>query len=196
MPILPAEPEIFPDDLWEENGPKAGSERRWWCLHTKPRQEKALARALRVREIVHYLPQIAQESRTPGGRKIRSLIPLFPGYMFLLGDDHQRFEALQGNHLANLLAVPDQTALEGELRQIHRLLSSGLPVFPEPTLVVGTSVKILVGPLKGLVGTIVRRGERDRFVALVRFLGKGATIDLQDWQVAPIEAPSTATSDL
>src|SRR5438045_9769019 len=119
MPILPAEPDIFPHDLWEGEGPLLDVQRPWWCLHTKPRQEKATARHLRSRGISHYLPQVVREDRTPNGRKIRSIIPLFPGYMFLLGDDHERVEALRSNHLVKVLEVGDQSSLVRDLHQIH-----------------------------------------------------------------------------
>jgi transcriptional antiterminator RfaH len=194
MPILPAEPEMYPSTLWEEDDALDDRQGRWWCLHTKPRQEKTLARSLRKRGICHYLPQIVCESWTPGGRRIRSMLPLFPGYMFLLGDDYQRVEAMRGNHLANILDVPNQAALEQDLRQIHRMLSSGLPIAPEPTHVIGETVRIRVGPLQGLVGTVVRRGGRDRFAACVRFLGRGVTVELQDWQVETVQPRPEASS--
>jgi transcription antitermination factor NusG len=185
MPILPAEPDLYPPDLWQvEPGAYAG--KRWWCLHAKPRQEKATARHLRARRVWYYLPQVLQESRTPGGRKIRSVIPLFPGYLFLLGNELDRLEAFQGHNLVNVLEVFDQEELIADLRQIQRLLSTGLPVVPEPSHPVGTTVRIMNGPLSGMVGTVVRRGQRDQFVAVVHFLGRGATVDLQDWQVERI----------
>jgi transcription antitermination factor NusG len=187
MPILAAEPEMYPVTLWEGDSAAADPGRRWWCLHTKPRQEKSLARDLRKRRIAHYLPQVVQVSRTPCGRKIRSLLPLFPGYMFLRGNDYDRVEARRGNHLARALDVPDQESLERDLRQIHQLLSSGLPVAPEPSYVVGTKVRILAGPLNGIVGTVIRRDGRDRFVALVHFLGRGARITLRDWQAEQVQ---------
>jgi len=187
MPILPVEPEMYPDTLWD--GERVGNEddRRWWCLHTKPRQEKMLARVLRARGVAHYLPKVTQTTRTPGGRKIQSTVPLFPGYLFLHGDDHDRGEAIQGNHLANLLPVWDQDAFERDLRRIHLVLSSGVPITPEPCVVVGDMVRILTGPLRGLIGTVVRRNGRDRLVAVVRFLGSGAAVDLQDWQVERLD---------
>jgi hypothetical protein len=187
MPILPAEPDMYPADLWRCAEYAADPNSRWWCLHAKPRQEKAAARHLRNRKIVHYLPQVIQQSRTPGGRLIRSVVPLFSGYLFLFGDDPQRVEALKSNNMANVLEVPDQESLDRDLRQIHQMLSSGLPVVPEVTHPVGTKIHILTGPLSGLVGTVVRRGKRDQFVAVVRFLGRGATVDLQDWQVERVD---------
>jgi transcription antitermination factor NusG len=187
MPILPAEPDMYPDELWQMVDADSDPDRRWWCLHTKPRQEKTTARALRSRLVAHYLPQVLHEGRTPGGRKTRSVLPLFTGYLFLLGDDLHRVEALRTHNLVSVLEVTDQEGLARDLRQIHQMVTSGLPVLPEPTHPIGSKIRILSGPLTGLVGTVVRRSKRDQFVAVVRFLGRGATVDLEDWQVERID---------
>ena len=187
MPILPAEPDLYPSDLWEEEQGSHRQERRWWCLHTKPRQEKAAARDLRARRVAYYLPQVVRELRTPQGRKIRSIVPLFTSYLFLLGDERDRIEALKGNRLAKVLDVPDQVRLAHDLQQVHQMLSSGLAVVPEPVMPVGATVRIKTGPLAGIEGTVIRRGKRDQFVAVVQFLGRGATVDLEDWQVEQVD---------
>jgi transcription antitermination factor NusG len=186
MPILPAEPDLHPADLWQRGG-RGAPDARWWCLHTKPRQEKAVARALKSQDIAYYLPQVVKEDRTPQGRKIRSTVPLFTSYIFLLGDDYARVEALRGNRLANVLEIVDQETLIHDLGQIHQMLSSGLAVVPEPIMPVGARVRIKTGPLVGIEGTVIRRGKRDQFVAIVQFLGRGATVDLEDWQVDRID---------
>jgi transcription antitermination factor NusG len=110
-------------------------------------------------------------------------MPLFTGYLFLLGEPSQRTEALRGNHIANVLEVPDKLALLHDLRQIHDMLNSGLPVLPEPTHPIGARVRILVGPLRGFVGIVVRRDRTEFFVAEVEFLGRGAKVELRDWEV-------------
>jgi transcription antitermination factor NusG len=197
MPILPAEPDLYPPDLWESRdvGRAESSEaeavpddspKQWWCLHTKPRQEKATARELRVQKVPYYLPQVAHEDRTPQGRKTRSIIPLFTSYLFLWGDDHDRLAALKGNRLVRVIEVNDQSGLNHDLRQVHQMLASGLAVLPEPTVPVGAQVRILSGPLAGIEGRVIRRGKRDQFVAVVHFLGSGATVDLEDWQVEQV----------
>lgn len=189
MPILPAEPDVFPEDLWDR-GPAPDDAHRWWCLHTKPRQEKATARHLRERLVAFYTPQVVHEGRTPSGRKTRSFLPLFPSYVFMLGDETQRLEAFRAGTLANVLEVVDQASLDRDLRQIRQMLNSGLPIVPEPSHPVGVRVRIASGPLAGIVGTVVRRGPRDRFVALVDFLGSGAMVDLEDWQVERVAPPA------
>ena len=185
MPILPAEPDLFPVDLWQAHAvsEESATHRKWWCLHTKPRQEKAAARDLRVIKVPYYLPQVVHETHTPQGRKIRSVIPLFTSYLFLLGDERERVLSMKGNRLVRVIEVLNQDALNHDLRQIHQLLASGLAVLPELTVPVGARVRILSGPLTGIEGKVIKRGKRDQFVAVVHFLGSGATVDLEDWQV-------------
>ena len=178
MPILPAEPDLYPLTLWQDFSNAGGwaSGRKWWCLHTKPRQEKAAARDLRTIKIPYYLPQVIHEDRTPQGRKTRSVIPLFTSYLFLLGDERERVLAMKGNRLVRVIDVLNQDALNHDLRQIHQMLASGLAVVPELTMPVGARVKILSGPLTGIEGRVIRRGKRDQFMAVVHFLGSGATV--------------------
>jgi transcriptional antiterminator RfaH len=192
MPILPAEPDLHPRDLWERKD-MGSLDERWWCLHAKPRQEKAVARALKSRNVAYYLPQVIKVERTPQGRKIRSNVPLFTGYLFLLGDDFARLEALRTDRLVQVLEVYDQETLVHDLRQIHQMLASGLTVLPEPVMPVGARVRVKTGPLMGIVGTVIRRGKRDHFVAVVQFLGRGATVELEDWQVERIDNDAPLT---
>ena len=195
MPILPAEPDFYPEDLWTPGGPAPGpgpGGLRWWCLHAKPRQEKATARHLHRRALPFYLPMIAREGRTPAGRKIRSLAPLFPGYLFLLGDESQKLDAFRARTLVRVLEVDDQEALDRDLRRVRQLLASGLPVEPELSYPVGASIRIASGPLAGLVGVVTHRGDRDRLTAVVRFLRQGATVALEDWQLEPCDDPDEA----
>jgi transcriptional antiterminator RfaH len=184
MPILRAEPDCNPPNLWDDPAPLTiDAQVRWWCLHTKPRQEKATARELRKAGIAYYLPQVLRESRTPQGRKIQSIVPLFAGYMFLRGDRDDRLVALRGQRLVGVLEVADQEAIGRDLRQIYTMISSGMHISEEPVVPVGANVRIATGPLTGMVGKVVRRGKKDQFVAVVHFLGRGATVDLRDWQV-------------
>jgi transcription antitermination factor NusG len=184
MPILPAEPDMYPENLWDEaSSPPLDSDRRWFCLHTKPRQEKATARELRIAGVPFYLPMMVHEDRTPAGRKTRSVLPLFCSYLFMYGDGTERVRALKGNRLVHVLEVADQTELVQDLRQIHQMLNSGLAIEPEQSAPVGSRVRIKSGPLSGLVGSVIRRGKKDRFLAVVNILGAGATVALEDWQV-------------
>lgn len=187
MPILPAEPETYPPGLWEPGSEyKSQADSQWWCLHTKPRQEKSTARELYRQRLTYYLPQAVREDYTPQGRKTRSIVPFFPSYLFLFGDSRARAQAIRGNRLVSVLDVDDQATLENDLRQINQMLHSGLPLASADAVAIGSRVRILTGPLEGIEGTVIRRGNRNQFVAVVNFLRQGAVVDLQDWQVEKI----------
>src|SRR4051812_48657381 len=150
MPILAAEPDIFPCDLLDEPADSVGAP--WWVLYTMSRREKQLMRQLLSAEVPFYAPLIKQQQRSPAGRRRVSYLPLFPGYVFLRGDDEQRREALASNCISRCLQVSDTPRLVADLQRIRRLLDSGLPLEREPRLQPGQQVRICFGSLAGLGG--------------------------------------------
>ena len=62
-------------------------------MHTKSRQEKALAGDLADLGIGFFLP-LASVKRRYGQRTFQIQIPLFPLYLFMCGDEDQRYAAL------------------------------------------------------------------------------------------------------
>jgi transcriptional antiterminator RfaH len=191
MPILPAEPSVFPEELFAAEPEAAGGERMWWVLHTKPRQEKALSRELFQAQVPFYLPLI-KRATVVRGRVLHAHVPLFTSYLFLLGDRDQRLRALETRRVVQSLPVPGQPELWRDLGQIHRLIASGAPVTPEQRLEVGALVEIRTGPLAGLRGKIIRRGARERFIVQVNFIQQGASVELDGFALAAVPAESTA----
>ena len=63
----------------------------WWVAHTKSRNEKALAQDLIRKDISYFLP-MSWSVRRIRKRTVRSLLPLFKGYLFFCGDEDQRVE--------------------------------------------------------------------------------------------------------
>jgi transcriptional antiterminator RfaH len=179
MPILAPEPALFPDNLLEEELPTDLEGRRWWALQTRPRQEKSLARDLLDRQVCFYLPLLDQKTIIRR-RVFTSQVPLFPGYVFLLGDEQERLTALTTRRVVRPLAVGDQARLWRDLRQLRRLLLSGEPVTPEQRLLPGMLVEIITGPLAGLQGKVLRLDSHRRFVVGVEFMQQGVSVLLDD----------------
>lgn len=180
MPILPAEMVQYPEALFA--APAQAGDEAWWVLHTRPRQEKSLARELLASRVPFYLPQVSRRLCTRG-RIFTSHVPLFPSYVFLLGNERQRIAAMGTRRVAHALRVLDQAMLWRELGQIHRLIESGAPVTPEERLGPGQAVEICSGPLAGLRGIILRVAARRRFVVQVDFIQRGASVELDDFTV-------------
>jgi transcription antitermination factor NusG len=176
MPILAAEPSVYPADLFELSPDEP---RRWWVLHTRPRQEKALARQLHAQEVGFYLPLIAKRTKIRG-KLVSAHIPLFPGYVFLIGRHEQLLQAYATRRAARHLDVLDQDKLWRDLRQVQRLIATGLPIRPELALVPGAHVAITTGPLAGLRGVIARTVSGHRFVVQVDFIQRGASVMMEE----------------
>jgi transcriptional antiterminator RfaH len=179
MPILAAQPAFYPAYLFDEPTMHDSTDRVWTVLHTRPRQEKRLAQHLWNINIPFYVPQIARPVRIRS-RIVHSHLPLFPGYLFLLGSRDDRLAALETGRVVQTLKVIDQEGLWNDLRQIQRLIASGAPLTPEGPLVAGATVEIRSGPLAGLRGTIIQSVSGRRFLVRVDFIQRGASVLLDD----------------
>lgn len=185
MPLLPAETTLFPECLFEDTPPPEWQDRSWWVLHTKPRQEKSLARHLQDRCIAHYLPLVSRRWRSRG-RVLTSHNPLFTSYLFLLTTPEERISALASGRVVHSLKVADQERLWRDLRQIYRLIATGAPITPQDRLAPGTVVEIQSGALAGLTGKILRTASGRRFVVEVDFIQRGAAVELDDVSLNPL----------
>jgi transcription antitermination factor NusG len=186
MPVLSAEPELFPECLFDQVELPGSTGRVWRVLHARPRQEKCLARRLYEKQISFYLPLVSRRWLLRG-RTMTSYIPLFPGYAFTLADEEERVASLETGRVVRSLDVADQDGLWRDLQQIRRLIASGAAILPEERLVPGTSVEIRSGPLAGLKGRIKRTASGRRFVVQVDFIQQGASVLLDDFALAGID---------
>ena len=154
-------------------------------MHTRPRQEKSLARQLYGNKSSFYLPLFRQRSLIRG-HAVESYLPLFGGYLFLLGDRHDLEYALATRRIARPLEVRDQQRLWDDLRQIHKLIASGARIRPEAQLTPGTPVEIQSGPLAGFRGVIAKSLSGSRFVVKIDFIQRGASVLFDESAIARI----------
>jgi transcriptional antiterminator RfaH len=186
MPFLPPEPNTFPPELFADEGREVRHGRQWWVLHTKPRQEKSLARQLLQSRVPFYLPLVERRSLIRG-KVMQARVPLFPGYLFLLGQREERVTALGTKRVVHTLEVPDQATLWQDLIQVQKLINTGAPITPEERLEPGALVEITRGPLAGLKGRIIRAASGRRFVVQVNFIQRGASVLIDDFNLIAID---------
>jgi transcriptional antiterminator RfaH len=184
MPLLPLEPFVYPEELLTAHAEGLDSVGRWLVLHTRPRTEKALARRLLNRGVSYFLPLYERKWRSRG-RMLSSHLPLFPGYVFLHGDEEARLHALETNLVARWLPVPDQARLHQDLARVYRLIVAEAALTPEDRLLPGTPVEIIQGPLAGLEGTVIRRGKQLTVFVEVQFLQRGVSVEIESWMLQP-----------
>ena len=169
-------PHENPPMVWPEDQSISDFDGQWWVAHTKPRNEKALAWQL-VGHVPYFLPMHWKVSKSRG-RTIRSLLPLFPSYLFFCGGEDQRLTVLKTNRTANLLPVEDQDQLVRELLPIETLLKLKKPVLPHHYLEVGQKCRVIAGPLAGTEGIVVQTAKETRLVLQVDMLGQAASIEI------------------
>ena len=166
----------------------------WWVAHTKSRNEKALAQDLMAKNISYFLPMIWKVNRH-SHRTIKSLLPLFTGYLFFCGREAERIELLKTNRVANLLEVKDQETLVRELVRFEQALRAGAPLTPHKYLRKGQWCRVIAGPLLGLEGIIVQTKSDTRLVLQINMLGQAASVEIDVDMIEPIEAPRPASPE-
>ncbi|MBW7991605.1 MAG: hypothetical protein FVQ84_16550 [Planctomycetes bacterium] len=166
-----------PPILWPQEESIRDFEGQWWVVHTRSRNEKALAQDLRSKDISYFLPmnwKVSRKSR----RTTRSLLPLFNGYLFFCGKENDRVELLKTNRVAHLIEVDNQQKLLDELVQVNQALQSGAPLTPHNYIKAGQRCRVIAGPLMGLEGIVVRSNNALRLVLQIDILGQAASVEI------------------
>jgi len=166
-----------PPIIWPEENSIRDFAGLWWVAHTKSRNEKALAQDLICKNISYFLP-MTWRARRRKGRTIRSLLPLFSGYLFFCGEEDQRIELLRTNRVANLIEVKDQQRLLEELVQIEQALRAGAPLAPHKYVKTGQRCRVIAGPLADLEGIIIKTRTAARLVLQIDMLGQATSVEI------------------
>ncbi len=176
---------LYPDDLFETVADLT-SDRDWWVVYTKSRQEKVFSKHLAGNQIPHYLP-LVKKTYISCGRKFSAQVPLFPGYVFMFGSEQERVCSLTSNRISRILPVHDPSRLRAELERLFRLISSGAPLTVEQRLAPGNRVRVRRGALAGIEGTVLVRRGKTRLIVAVTFLKQGASVEVDDFNLEPID---------
>lgn len=166
-------------------GPCAGLD-RWHVLHTRSRQEKALAEVLDAAGIAYFLPSVRKVAYH-GGRKRAVELPLFSSYLFLWGPLDAAYFAVSTKRVVRTIPVADQARLDHELAQIRLALAGGAELDPYPFLRRGRVVRVRSGPLQGVEGLVEERLKRDRLVLQVRTLGRATALEIDASLLEPAD---------
>ncbi len=184
MPLLPAEPVVYPGNLFVESSP---TPRHWWVFQTRPRAEKTFARLLAKSETAYFLPTFTRTWRK-NGRGFQSCLPLFPGYVFASGGERVRDAAFATNLVVREIPARDQFQLDRELISVYHLLGGGETLRPEDQLGKGCQVLIVEGTYAGVAGRVLEAEEGLRVCVEISLLGHGVSIPVERWMIKPLEA--------
>jgi len=168
--------ELFTDEPHLEARP-------WACVRTRARFEKQFCQWLRTRGVAHFLPT-SHESKVCGRTRYTVDAPLFPGYVFLVGD-YDKSALKEACCVVSILRPPlGQTdRLERDLWTIWRGLVSGSRLELSRKLVPGDLVEVKTGPFVGMQGRFEKWGKGGWLHVWLDLLGCGASVLLPEMYV-------------
>ena len=150
----------------------------WFAIWTRSRHEQVVRQQLENRRIEAFLPTITRWSRWKD-RKKKIDWPLFPGYCFARFDPSDTLPVLKCTGVVNIVSVEGKPASipEYELDSIRLLVGSELRYDPCPLIHEGMMVEVVHGPLRGVIGRLVRKdAHRSQLVLSVDLIGQAVSV--------------------
>jgi transcription termination/antitermination protein NusG len=160
---------------------------RWFAIWTRSRHEQVVREQLEQKQIDAFLPTITKWSRWKD-RKKKIDWPLFPGYCFARFDPENALPVLKCTGVVNIVGFEGRPAPipDIELDSIRVLVGSELQYDPCPLVREGMMVEVVHGPLRGVVGRLMRKdAARARLVLSVDLIGQAVSVEVDAADVKP-----------
>lgn len=169
---------VHPSELFAEDPPLAA--RSWLCVRTRARIEKQFCHWLAARNIDHFLPT-SHEAKVCGRTRYTVDAPLFPGYVFIIGD-HDKSALKDARCVVDILRPkPGQLdRLERDLWTIWRGLQTGSRLELHRKLMPGDLIEVKTGPFVGMQGRFEKWGKGGWLHIWLDILGCGASVLLPE----------------
>ena len=127
-----------------------------------------------------FLPTITRWSRWKD-RKKKIDWPLFPGYCFARFNPDDPVSILKCTGVVNIVSFDGKPAPipDIELDSIRLLVGSDLQYDPCPMIHEGMMVEVVHGPLKGVVGRLMRKdAPKARLILSVDLIGQAVSVEV------------------
>jgi Transcription antiterminator len=151
----------------------------WFAIWTRSRHEQTVREQLERKGIDAFLPTITRWSRWKD-RKKQIEWPLFPGYCFVRLQPADRLSVLKCSGVVSIVSFNGEIAPipDHEIDGIRQLIDTDLQYDPCPLIREGMRVEVMHGPLRGVVGRLVRKGSHARLVLAVELIGQGVSVEV------------------
>ena len=158
---------------------RAGAVEAWYAIWTRSRHEQVVRDQLERKGVESFLPTITRWSRWKD-RKKQIDWPLFPGYCFARFVPSARLPILKCSGVVNIVSFDGEPAPipDREIAGIRQLVESDLQYDPCPLIREGMMVEVTHGPLRGVVGRLMRKGAHARLVLSVDLIGQAVSVEV------------------
>src|ERR1700680_2298026 len=180
------DPERAPSPAADEDNPLSDSV-QWFAVWTRSRHEQVVRDQLEKKKIAAFLPTIPRWSRWKD-RKKKIDWPLFPGYCFARFDAVDTLSILKCTGVVNIVSFEGKPAAipDYELESIRLLIGSELQYDPCPMIREGMMVEVAHGPLRGVIGRLLRKDAKKASLVLsVDLIGQGVSVEVDAADVKP-----------
>ena len=153
---------------------------KWIAVYTKPRHEKTVSNELYKKGYEVYLP-LLKERRKWSDRKKWIEFPLFRSYLFVRTDIKNLLFVVQTYGVVKIIKFGEKIGIvQNEIINSIRLMIEG-GYKPEPLdyFIKGDPVIVKEGPLKGLIGEVVRIGNNDRLIIRIDAIKHSISIQIE-----------------
>lgn len=159
----------------------------WYAAYTCAKHEKRVAQQLDERRIESFLPTYKSVRRWKDRKKVLEL-PLFPSYIFVQIDAHNKLELLRLPGVIGLVTFQGKPAVvaTAEIENLRHGLSDRRVVQPHPYLKEGRRVRVRCGAMAGVEGVLVRKRDGARVVLSVSLLQRSVSVDIDEADVEPL----------
>jgi len=154
-------------------------QKRWIAVYTKPRHEKTVEKELLEKGFEVYLPML-KERRKWSDRKKWVEFPMFKSYLFVKTELKNSLFVLQTKGVVTLVKFCGEVAIvqDNVIEGIRLLIEGGYK--PEATdyFIKGDPVEVKNGPLKGLIGEVIRTDDKDKLVLRVDAIQHSVSVQI------------------
>jgi transcription termination/antitermination protein NusG len=172
------------------------SQREWFAAYTMSRHEKRIASLCDGIGIEQFLPLYTSHRSWKNRTIVNLQMPLFPNYIFvrLLPQDHGPLMRLPGllSTVGNALgpvAIPD-----GDMELLRRIIACKT-IEPHPLLTTGDKVRVITGPLAGVIGIVLKKGNGLRFIVTLDMIGKSVSLQIDAGALELIASHTTQSAE-
>jgi transcriptional antiterminator RfaH len=151
----------------------------WFAIHARAGREKSATLSLENAGYECFFPFVKCSGSWSDGMKEFD-VPLFPGYLFCRMDPHYRLPVLMTPGVIQIVGAGETpiAVKEEEVAALQRVGKSGIATMPWPYLQVGQVVRLDEGPLRGLIGILVKIKSGLKFVLSVSVLQRSAAVEI------------------
>ena len=162
--------------------------KKWLAVYTKPRHEKTVEKEFQKKGFEVYLPML-KERRKWSDRKKWVEFPMFRSYVFVRTKIKNTLFVLQTPGVVKVVKFGDEVAVvrNESIEAIKLMIEGGYNPEPLNYFIKGDPVEVKDGPLKGLVGEVIRLDKDDRLVIRVDAIQHSVSIQINRGFLKPIK---------